>query len=354
MSELRKSVSKDDFSHLESGSDEYGPMIVSHRNHLGTSDKYVADSNGAADFKDNVLDHPDEVHAINRNFIGSAPKLLFNLQSGYKMVKPYHEKPIQEIEYARLPITGWAEMATQALFHAGGIGNLCGRTHVAELNSKSSSLPVTVTHFDPLATEYFLKIGSYHKHLDPSVYDNVAKIGMMDYLTSNNDRNYLNMLFKPPTPMFGLKDILAIDHGRSFQYAQPNRFSSLHLDKDHLFYYIGGYQGKSATSCLVNKFADESPWNTESISHACNWWKYNNEAVKAAMNTELGSIIHPDVQHHIRENFNARAHSLDRFVQAWEEEKNPQKYNPYDNMDENEFMVHVPGFKTSDYNLAGY
>lgn len=98
-------------------------------------------------FKQHVIDDPQDVkrgRTGTRESSNSTGKVVYDIKSDVNkwpkssvdrfMVKPYHEKIVPRMRnWLQHPIQGWAEMTNQALYHAGGIGDLHQRVHVARV-----------------------------------------------------------------------------------------------------------------------------------------------------------------------------------------------------------------------------
>ena len=252
------------------------------------------------------------------------------------MLKPYYEDFDGWSNTFNYPTAGWAEIATQALMHAGGLGHMSQRvhSHVPEVDQRRNikgASPVLAVEIEPGMHRigYAVDRNGPNAETDGSdwgesghfgkvkVSDHIkgeaAKLAALDFLINNQDRHELNLLFRPNETKEGpeMGDLLAIDNGRSFHYNSPNRFySDAGRGSDHLFNYMHapGYsmfglrEGKNLRNVMT------------SIS---DWWKKNGHGVRTEMNKQLKGIKHRRFADHIETNFNARADALDKFVKTF-------------------------------------
>jgi GNAT superfamily N-acetyltransferase len=101
-------------------------------------------------FKRHVLDPEADVkrgRTGTRESSNSTGKIVYNVKAKIGdstenrfMIKPYHEKVVPRVrDWMQYPIQGWAEMTNQALYHAGGIGDLHQKVHVARVPMEQKS-----------------------------------------------------------------------------------------------------------------------------------------------------------------------------------------------------------------------
>lgn len=228
---------------------------------------------------------------------------------GKAMVKPYHERVIRRVKsWMKFPIQGWAEMTHQALYHAGGIGDLHQKVHVAEhdMGPGHEKEPALVVHLAP----YHRSVldGSFAAK-DENAGD-YRKIAMMDFLSNNNDRHSGNLLVNQ-----GTGAPLAVDHSRSFQYISPrshitgpesgDRFENYHRDTaiDDVFAFQDRDRGRPLYDRQREASNDYDP--------VFDWWGEVGNNVRKAFHERLDSIKDPEVRGHLKRNFDARADWLD-------------------------------------------
>lgn len=247
------------------------------------------------------------------------------------MVKPYHEGIPRRIQsWQQYPIQGWAEMANQALYHAGGIGHLHQKVHVSEHNMGAGheNEPALVVHMEPGTNSLWQE---RHAALAPDkkaqLQHDALRIGLMDFLTNNLDRHHGNLLVRTapikdsPTQAKEIQQLMAIDHSRSFQYvnnhhhkwdprAKVRRIAGM---EDSLKPYL---TGKSTTS--VSSFFQKPQTHEEQqqflLDHGrplFDWWAKAGPAIRSAMHAQLSHIKDPEARAHIARNFFTRADWLD-------------------------------------------
>jgi hypothetical protein len=264
----------------------------------------------------------------NQGAPGAAPKVCIQTEDGTKyMVKPYHEgiHP-RSAPYMRYPSLGWSELTTQALYHAGGIGHLCSRSHVAVHQDKKRRLhPVVAIKLDPSITTTINHMAGYHGPHPDQLMKNAFKVAMMDFLTNHNDRHEHNLLFEP-NELGAPSNLLACDNAAAFQYKVPNRFDRLHDKTDNLYYYVADSRGMKF---LTNPNEHRFLWSNQNLSHGVNWWKNNGKAIRNEMDNQLNAIVHPAVRQFIRENFDQRANALDNLVNIHHPNIDADSYDPY-------------------------
>lgn len=330
--ELFKATSPE---HLEQlASHMAGKDIVDHNHHLD-SGKHPE----AVDFDQNIVFNP----GINKplklslaNTQSTSPLQFYKSpKTGQKfLLKPYYEKmssgTIGPVGYVRFPIQGWAEMANQALYHAGNIGHLTSKAHVQELETYYGKTPMIVVSMNPRVNKHVDDFNTYFGPYPHELYDDSVKMGIMDFLTNNNDRHSFNAMYHQPRGKNGIANsLLGIDHGRSFNYKRPNRFM---LDFNHpvdsLYPYIAGGD-YSANEELVRPDLDWSPWSNAHLQHGIDWWKNNRQKIRDEMANQLVGIKHDEVRNYIDKNFKFRTQAMDKFANAWD--KNPEAfdYDPF-------------------------
>lgn len=226
------------------------------------------------------------------------------------LLKPYHSRTLSEDS----PISGWAEMTNQALYHAAGLGHLHQDVHVVHPPPRQPP-PGNLKGWGKLATDpdFLAARARYHNtpwaHLAVRMapgHEQVAdaetgdlseearraghRIATMDFLGGNADRHGGNLMLSPE----GMP--LAIDHGRTFAYGDG--FDAAEdSPADHrmeLAAHLGGLHG------------DER--------HDLSWWKEASPRVRAAFQQRLQLVKHSAAQQHLRQNFERRADVLDRLA----------------------------------------
>jgi hypothetical protein len=283
-------------------------------------------------YRAHVLDNPSPVRrsgtGASTGGSGIMRKVVYKIPDHHPthpgerfMVKPYHTKPIQRIaKWGKLPINGWAEMTNQALYHAGGIGDLHQRVHVSEHNMGPGheQEPALVVRMDQHAK------GMDSWSATPETEHGARKIALMDFLSNNLDRHYGNLMQHRLT-----NAPIAIDHDRSFQYQNVYKWkgSPVRSQPREMEDNLGDYVHRSALNELVPLAGNRSQWDLhpdKRKSHydqqlqdlddwrpAFEWWDEAGPQVRRTMYERLNQIKDPEVRAHIRRNFDARANYLD-------------------------------------------
>lgn len=349
---LAKAVDPKDMASIINASDPAGAALVDHVPHLTSHPAAIQPEVDA--YRAHVLNSPEKVKKVRKAGSGISEgitkKVLYDvpvagsvsgMQKRY-LVKPYHERIVSRVsKWMQHPHQGWAEMANQALYHAGGIGNLHQHVHVSEhdfMDPKSvpEGYRPGVHNFNPkepalvvhLAPEH-VPAASASQALLPEGRHAARQIAIMDFLTNNLDRHGGNLLRH-----YSGKAPLAIDHSRSFQYVAPNDDqkwlapSKRGRDVEDQF---GGYHTRSSIDKLApllrqddaaqsplpaygldrNQFYDATRRSMEDYVPAFDWWGENSGKIRGEMDNQLQQIKDPEVIAHIKRNFDARADWLD-------------------------------------------
>jgi hypothetical protein len=330
--ELAKAIHERYFGDIDAGTDEGAADMVDHSHHLFENppehqplvDEYHDDIHG-----------PAEVHPDMNRIGGMSPKLVVKSTNHKWMLKPYHEALDEgAYSYCHVPIMGWSEMASQALYHAGGIGHLHQKVHVTEHETEPrKKSPMVVIHLDPHATQpVATMMDQTHTRLTPGAYQDAAKIGLMDFLTNNNDRHRHNMHYVPPEfSISPVSRLLAIDNGRAFQYKAPNRHQSSWKNNDHFFFYLSDSPAMRQLNALgmgTNE-TRRRVHDYENVRPALDWWKENREAITGEFSNQLKSIKNQRLSGFLHRNFHARAAVLDRVADVWAHGQSSDYFNPH-------------------------
>lgn len=338
---LNKSVDPRDYGAVRRALTKFGSQIVDHAQEYGTEPDVVKPD--AVVYKQHVLTHP-ETRRKSKSLLaddqGITKKLGYDVEPGHPthggvgfMVKPYHESIIRSLQkWQKHPHQGWSEMTNQALYHAAGIGRLHQLVHVAPHNMGPGheEEPALIVRIDP---EW--RGGGWDKtpYKDPTQATRMdaRKLAIMDMLSNNLDRHYGNLLYTQtggePTPEGGMtpvsSKILAIDHGRSFQYTNNHRYKWDPREKqpnqlDDLFvHYVTQSPLKIGLPEYENPAIMRLPGYERQLltlrayAPAFDWWDGVSHKVREAFDKRLGLIKDPKVRAHLKRNFNARANWLD-------------------------------------------
>ncbi len=335
---LAKAVDPKDMASIAKASDPAGADLVDHVPHLTAHPAAIQPEVDA--YRAHVLQSPGKVKKVRKAGSGISDgitkKVLYDvpvagsvsgMQKRY-LVKPYHERIISRVsKWMQHPHQGWAEMANQALYHAGGIGNLHQHVHVSEHDfGTGKPEPALVVH---LAPEH-IPAASASQPLLPEGRHAARQIALMDFLTNNLDRHGGNLLrhYSGKTP-------LAIDHSRSFQYVAPNNEQKWVAPSKRLRHALddtfqGYHQGSSVDKLAPllrqddvsqaplpkygrtrDQYYDALHRSMEDYAPAFDWWGQNSGKIRGEMDNQLQQIKDPEIRAHIKRNFDARADWLD-------------------------------------------
>ena len=131
------------------------------------------------------------------------------------LLKPFHEIPSRAMArcWGSEPLSGWAEMTHQAVYHAAGLGDHHQRVHVANAKINGRSTPLVAIHLEhnavPLCDSEWGDLR--HPHHD----DVARKMAWLDTLQNVPDRHYSNLVVSPGG------HLVAIDHGLALRFKHP-------------------------------------------------------------------------------------------------------------------------------------
>lgn len=341
---LAKSVHPDDFTAFREEHAKNGPDVVNHieelKSHPPDLQPKVEEYRKAISGDANLMRiSPTTLHGVS-------PKNVYrmsnstNLPAGdMLLVKPYHEALHPKTKFwMRHPIQGWAEMTNQHLWHAAGMGDMHQRVHVSEHNMGPGfeKNPAVVVHTEP-DTDYVENLD--YKDFDESMADDAAKIGVMDFLSNNIDRHRRNLLFRKQGALNAkgapyASRLLAIDHGRSFQYHAAHKGVPEHIEDpflgmipvekevrdshnklaketDNLIPYLRS-DALMKINGLGREFGLNAIYSGRRIPTLINrWWPSVRDNVIAAFVDRLRLIKEPRMKEHLFDNFKERVAKLD-------------------------------------------
>ena len=256
--------------------------------------------------------------------IGGEKKGKKVLPSRVYMVKPYYED-MGDGDNWQYPLAGWAEMATNGLHHAAGLGHAAMKVHVfshpdpsPHRNRNTNALAVEIepnlTRISEIPAEYDPKQNKMvpSVKVPSSIRHDAVKLAAIDFLTNNQDRHGANLMYgTSPTddysltgkgPMNQIDRLLAIDNGRSFQYMAPQRMYAPYRDYrngiDHFHNYLAGGVGH-----LVD------PTHLKVLPA---WWEQHKKAIVDEFRRHLKAVKHPMMVSHLQRNFSDRVNVLDK------------------------------------------
>lgn len=263
--------------------------------------------NNHPDYTKKVLNHKNTVPAEKYRGMGVSAKMIHNVEGKADgqdikyMAKPYHA-PIESWakSWGKHPIKGWASLTTRKLFEAADMDDICEdlSAHIHK------GVPIVVSKFHPTAE------GTY-EFPTLNMKDH-AKIGIMDFLTNNQDRHRGNMMHVDGTP-------IAIDHERNFQYFKPKPGFDPLVSPQHAFqgFNEDGRRIQSNFDTIQDDIVD--------------WWNKNKHNIKNEMDRNLEYIKDHGVKNHIAKNFKAR----------WEWLEDRMQHDPYQVFNDQGFGVDI-------------
>lgn len=271
-------------------------------------------------FEERLRNSPEVAQPRWKSPGGIGTKVVYDVDNQPFLLKPYHEDPM-DIGYARVPMYGWAELTSQDMYHAGGIGDLHQKVFLTDYDVDGERVPMIAIAMDPDMREVDDLIENKDPLGDPQkdhprLRKDVAKIAFMDFLTGNLDRHGSNL-------MWGYKDgvpkLLSIDHGRSFQYLMGagERWGTHHdpdkLNRDYLWHYNVGTRGYWPLHDIIGE-----SWDDEALEDAVRWWTANREKIVGAFARNLKAVKSPVLRYHLARNLRDRKKLLDRFAEDWQ------------------------------------
>jgi len=298
------------------------PSDVFHVVHAGTDNfKQISDHvqeyhpehvNESKDlFHNHIIKSPDAIKT-NPNVEGQTPKTIAAVPdvsgNGHKfMMKPEHENMEKhDMGWAKMPIAGWAEGSSQALYHAAGIHHLHQKSFAYEHEMEGKKHALRVIHMDSGTSPFF------SANPTPKVQDQARKIALMDFLQNNLDRHGGNLLAKDG-------NLLAIDNALGFQYLNDNKINASYATLDRIKNYIDGRQTKFSVG-MVAPLHDMSISNRDDRDMKAledwkpvieKWWPSVRDNMVNAMQMRLGLLKDESVRQHVKTNFYARVDQLD-------------------------------------------
>lgn len=350
---LAKSTHADDFKAIVQDTDDAGREAVDHTADLSAHPRSLDDK--VKHYRDAISNQSPLLRRTPMPLTGVTSKAVYTLPSADKMpatekviVKPYHEKLNPKANFwQHHPIQGWAEMTNQSLWYAADMGHMHQKVHVSEhaMSPLHPKEPGIAIHMDPSA--------ELIRHMGPSGYsidmhDDLPKIAAMDFLSNNLDRHAANLMFLPKgsvnrdgQPL--RSRLLAIDHGRSFQYHASNKGAprKIHdpllgtVDVPHDAKVAHETEGKTGDTLL--NYVESGALNhvgmlgemfgRDSIKTGsglfppiAKWWPTVRNRIVDAMNRRILSLREPRMQQHIQKNFMERVKLLDNIA------RNPDWY----------------------------
>lgn len=236
---------------------------------------------------------------------------------------------------------GFSESLTQSLFHVAGERDLVQKSHLSHINGRH----FLVVHMDPTAESFHLYQPDLKRdHSQPigqhfgmdllqqhaGIKEQAKKITLMDYLTSNADRNTGNVMVKRGKSGRP-ENLLAIDHGNGFETqtshplrVDPNEGMSYYLTKTPLKSILHG----------KHELLPNSQW-----SKALGWIHDNSAKMQQEVEKHAAAIQDPVIKQTVLSTFNAKLDHLQRMHRMIRDGFWPEDHN-LANTDPSQSLVH--------------
>lgn len=257
---------------------------------------------------------------------GVEPKAVYEHAGKRYLVKPLLSN--------NMPLSGWNEMTSQAMYHAGNIGHLHQKVHVTDVQHTAyrpaqegdtdvepanpgwgklatpmakvkASAPAQVIHMEPnarvLDDDLRRTEGAYVEKYqnNPAAQHAMRQIALMDFLTSNADRHEGNLMLHPD----GMP--LAIDHGLAFGHdhdvaLNPERDAT---DQEALF-------GMGPRDSAAFSYGG-TPEQHEEWAPVWEWWDTHKDDIKDAFESQAALIPDKNYRTRLLDSYRFRHNYLD-------------------------------------------
>jgi len=209
-----------------------------------------------------------------------SPKAVYHIGEHKLMVKPYEEEMV--------PLAGWAEGSSQALYHAAGLGHLHQHSFVSNHGEGKYKIPSSVIKLDMDAVPVLhAAVGEYQKK-NPHIADEARKIAIMDYMTGNDDRHINNLMVRPDGHLLAIDNTFAFGTQPQLK-STPNQRGT--MDKLGITTFAG---------------TDHEPYHNLLKT----WWPEVSGKVKEAFDKRLELVTHPEHKRQLQSSFNERFSQL--------------------------------------------
>jgi len=317
--------------YLHSQSDQRGGGLVNHKAHCNIKKLPEKVREGAELFAKAVVNSDSPPSPDNSSGGGASPKRAYKVGGGRLpngrvkptrtfMVKPYFED-FGDWDGTYYPLAGFAEMATQGLLHAGGLGDCAMKVHAFE-DAKNGSKPLLAVELE----RGFKQVGDTYNADDytvpDSTKDKLMRVGIIDYLSNNQDRHGANLMAR--IEKVGKKNLatslLAIDHGRSFQYRLGNRFADANQEIEHFMFHLASPAIKQLLNPQGNGGARKLKdfLSPKRFTGLIEWWKDYRGPIKEAFEEHLKTIKDAKVKAWISSNFKERMATMNKLASHWD------------------------------------
>jgi hypothetical protein len=243
--------------------------------------------------------------------MGEEPKAIYQQGKNKIMIKPQVGPSTS--------MSAWSEMASQGMYHAGGIGHLHQKVHATTLANQKQGDPAkqphaVAIHMEPDTMSAYEAETSDDPRVDKMVKNpihrqSLKKMGVMDWLTDNPDRHNGNILVRPDGSP------IAIDHGRSqwshkmYAYGPEDEGSkgsedwvkqlqqNPHLQKE----FFDNFEGKFSDANKYGGRPDEETWQ---------WWDSNKDKIRGAFKKHVDMLPGENARNRMMQSFDVRFNHL--------------------------------------------
>lgn len=316
---LAKAIDPEHIQHFARQHEPKGPQTVDAKAHEQMHPPTI--NIDVERYRNKAVHAPSNIDQGPHMSEGMTAKAMFKMprdengQAHSFMLKPYHEKTVHPntnlANWNQHPIAGgWAEMANQGLYHAGGIGHLHQKVHTdADVDhGDAGKHPVLVHH---MARGYSpVHEAQIAGNITAQDKKDAKKMQLMDFLGNNLDRHSMNLLHRKDA------GLLAIDSGRNFQYKTASRMSPTPDLTDRIANYNATGNDFSAFKSVDALQAKREPEEHEKDwDEAFDWWKKNGAAIGKEFQRHLALIKDPAIKEHLLRNFTTRTAHLDQLAE---------------------------------------
>lgn len=269
---------------------DWGILTGDHRDDAGTLDHTYHSVNSDISPKyDKAMFSGFKSLSKEKNTDGISKKLVHKIGDDTFMTKAYSaNRTTQTSRTGDLPLAGWATMTNKNLYHAAGLQKICEEvgTKLSKTKGSKEEIPTTVHKF----ARNYTPVKSFSPIVNKTnLHDRLQarQIGIMDFITGNEDRHGGNLMISDSPRDDGKHDLLAIDHDNSFLYNDISLY-------------------RSYNNSAMSRYLHDSIIQKKEADSLSGWWIKNKGAILDEMNNNLNSIKDGATRNHIRENFNNR------------------------------------------------
>lgn len=307
---LKMAIKHDDLQNLKTAIDSKKGSAFVDASKIENPHPHLAEQ-----FKKEVVNSPEHSESLTEGLGGITTKLAYRHGDNLSIVKPFHEKMTTGLSsgnpWSPHPIRGWAEMASQALYHAGGIGNLHQKVSVVPVKSESGDMEHGLVVHAEKDVKPIKDMEDTDEDAPAHLQDQARKIAVMDFLTNNPDRHNKNLMYRHDEHGKPIS-LLGIDHGQSFGYTRvPDERYHNESDRpvsntDNFANYTKKAHGEMRDDLGFGTIHRDDPaWHD-----TAHWWGQNKENIKKAFDKSLEAIVDPEAKAHLKANFEERHQGL--------------------------------------------